>query len=143
MSSSWIVIGMKIEILLVLATDVQSFFFFFISFCLHRNLERESRGLEIPRNHVIKGSIACRSESADSNAGTGISFLRIDQNRLLPNSSMACVILPYTPLLELDQGQVIGSILEWQSLVDLLSYQHARCFHYLSKLQQYYSVRLE
>ena len=31
--------------------------------------------------------------------------------RLLPSSSMACVILPYTPLLELDQGQVIDSTL--------------------------------
>ena len=44
--------------------------------------------------------------------------------RLLFNSSMACVILPHTPLLELDQGQVIGSTLEWQSLVDSLSYRY-------------------
>ena len=28
------------------------------------------------------------------------------------------------PLHELDQGQVIGSTLEWQSLVDSLSYQY-------------------
>ena len=40
------------------------------------------------------------------------------------NRSMACVILPHTPLLELDQGQVIGSTLEWQSLVDSLSYRY-------------------
>ena len=44
--------------------------------------------------------------------------------RLLPSSSMVCVILPHTPLLELDQGQVIGSTLEWQSLVDSLSYRY-------------------
>ena len=44
--------------------------------------------------------------------------------RLLPSSSMACVILPHTPLLELDQGQVIGSTFEWQSLVDSLSYRY-------------------
>ena len=44
--------------------------------------------------------------------------------RLLPSSCMAYVILPHTPLLELDQGQVIGSILEWQSLVDSLSYRY-------------------
>ena len=44
--------------------------------------------------------------------------------RLLPSSSMACVILPHTPLLELDQGQVIGSTLECQSLVDSLSYRY-------------------
>ena len=36
----------------------------------------------------------------------------------------AYVILPHTPLLELDQGQVIGSTLEWQSLVDSLSYRY-------------------
>ena len=33
---------------------------------------------------------------------------------------MACMILSHTPLLESDQGQVIGSTLEWQSLVDSL-----------------------
>jgi len=37
---------------------------------------------------------------------------------------MAYVILPHTPLLELDQGQVIGSTLVWQSLVDSLSYRY-------------------
>ena len=44
--------------------------------------------------------------------------------RFLSNSSMACVILPHTPLLELDQGQVIGSTLGWQSLVNSLSYRY-------------------
>ena len=34
---------------------------------------------------------------------------------------MVSVILPHTPLLELDQGQVIGSTFEMQSLVDSLS----------------------
>ena len=43
----------------------------------------------------------------------------------------ACVILPHTPLLELDQGQVIGSTLEWQSLVDSLSYRYCLLFHHL------------
>jgi hypothetical protein len=37
---------------------------------------------------------------------------------------MAYVILPHTPLLELDQGQVIGSTLEWQIFVDSLSYRY-------------------
>ena len=37
---------------------------------------------------------------------------------------MSYVILPHTPLLELDQGQVIGSTFEWHSLVDLLSYRY-------------------
>ena len=36
------------------------------------------------------------------------------------------------PLHELDQGQVIGSTLEWQSLIDSLSTDIAYCFHYLS-----------
>ena len=41
---------------------------------------------------------------------------------------MAYVILPHTPLFELDQGQVIGSTLGWQSLVADITY----CFHRLS-----------
>ena len=41
---------------------------------------------------------------------------------------MAYVILPHTPLLELDQGQVIGSTLVWQSLVDSLSYRYFIAF---------------
>ena len=45
--------------------------------CLHQNLEEESQGLESSQDHVIKESIACRSEPADSNAKTGIGFLQI------------------------------------------------------------------
>ena len=45
--------------------------------CLHQNLEEESQGLESSQDHVIKESIAYRSEPADSDAKTGISFLRI------------------------------------------------------------------
>ena len=41
---------------------------------------------------------------------------------------MACMILPHTPLFELDQGQVIGSTLVWQSLVDSLSYRYFIAF---------------
>ena len=44
--------------------------------CLHRNLEGESQGLESSQDHVIKESIACRLEPADSNTGTGIGFLQ-------------------------------------------------------------------
>ena len=36
--------------------------------CLHQNLEEESQGLESSQDNVIKESIACRSEPADSNA---------------------------------------------------------------------------
>ena len=45
--------------------------------CLHQNLEEESQGLKSSQNHVIKGSIACRSEPADSDAKSGIDFLQI------------------------------------------------------------------
>ena len=45
--------------------------------CLHQNLEEESQGLESSQDHVIKESIACRSELADSDAKTGIGFLQI------------------------------------------------------------------
>ena len=45
--------------------------------CLYQNLEEESQGLKISQDHVIKETIACRSELADSDAKTGISFLQI------------------------------------------------------------------
>ena len=45
---------------------------------------------------------------------------------------MAYVIMPHTPLLELDQGQVIGSTLGWQPLVDSLSYRYCLLVYYLS-----------
>ena len=45
--------------------------------CLHQSLEEESQGLESSQDHVIKESIACRSEPADSDAKTRISFLQI------------------------------------------------------------------
>ena len=45
--------------------------------CLHQNLEEESQGLESSQDHVIKESIACRSEPADSDAKNGIGFLQI------------------------------------------------------------------
>ena len=45
--------------------------------CLHKNLEEESQGLESSQDRVIKESIACRSEPADLDAKTGISFLQI------------------------------------------------------------------
>ena len=45
--------------------------------CLHQNLEEESQGLESSQDNVIKESIACRSEPADSDAKTVISFLQI------------------------------------------------------------------
>ena len=47
------------------------------STCLHQNLEGESEGLKSSQDHVIKESIACRSEPADSDAKTGIGFLQI------------------------------------------------------------------
>ena len=55
---------------------------------------------------------------------------------------MAYVILPHTPLLELDQGQVIGSTLGWQSLVDSLSYRYCLLLSLFIKLQQYHSAQL-
>ena len=36
--------------------------------CLHQNLEEELQGLKSPQDRVIKESIACRSEPADSDA---------------------------------------------------------------------------
>ena len=45
--------------------------------CLHQNLKGESQGLEGTQDHVIKELIACRSEPADSDAKTRISFLQI------------------------------------------------------------------
>ena len=45
--------------------------------CLHQNLEEESQGLESSQDHVVKESIACRSEPADSDAETGIGFPQI------------------------------------------------------------------
>ena len=45
--------------------------------CLHQNLEEESQGLESSQDHVIKESIAYRSELADSDAKTRIGFLQI------------------------------------------------------------------
>ena len=45
--------------------------------CLHQNLEEESQGLKSSQDHVIKESIACRSEPTDSDAKIGIGFLQI------------------------------------------------------------------
>ena len=45
--------------------------------CLHQNLEEESQGLESSQDHVIRGSNAYRSKLANSDAKTGIGFLRI------------------------------------------------------------------
>ena len=45
--------------------------------CLHQNFKKESQGLESSQDHVIKESIVCRSEPADSDAKTGIDFLQI------------------------------------------------------------------
>ena len=45
--------------------------------CLHQNLEEEPQGLENSQDHVVKESIMCRSEPADSDAKTGIGFLQI------------------------------------------------------------------
>ena len=45
--------------------------------CLYQILEEESQGLENSQDHVIKESIAYRSEPADSNVKTRISFLQI------------------------------------------------------------------
>ena len=45
--------------------------------CLHQNLEEESQGLKSSQDHVIKESIACRSEPADSDTKTRIGFLQI------------------------------------------------------------------
>ena len=45
--------------------------------CLHQNLEEELWGLESSQDRVIKESIACRSEPADSVAKTKIGFLQI------------------------------------------------------------------
>ena len=45
--------------------------------CLHQNLEEESQGPESSQDHVIKESIACRSEPTDSDAKNRIGFLQI------------------------------------------------------------------
>ena len=45
--------------------------------CLHQNLEGVSQGLKSSQGHVIKEAIACRSETADSDAKIGIDFLQI------------------------------------------------------------------
>ena len=39
-------------------------------------MEEESQGLESSRDHVIKESIACRSELADLNAALELTFFR-------------------------------------------------------------------
>ena len=44
--------------------------------CLHQKLEEESQGLKSTQDHVIKESIACRSEPADSDAKARIGFLQ-------------------------------------------------------------------
>ena len=41
---------------------------------LHQNLEEESQGLESSQDHVIKESIACRSEPTDLNAELELAF---------------------------------------------------------------------
>ena len=45
--------------------------------CLHQNLEEELQGLKSFQDRVIKESIVCRSEPADSDAKTRIDFLQI------------------------------------------------------------------
>ena len=45
--------------------------------CLHQNLEEALHGLKSSQDRVIKGSVASRSEIADSDAKTGIDFLQI------------------------------------------------------------------
>jgi len=45
--------------------------------CLHQNLEEELQELKSSQDRVIKGSVAGRSETADSDAKTGIDFLLI------------------------------------------------------------------
>ena len=45
--------------------------------CLHQNLEEELQGLKSFQDRVIKGSVACRSETADSDAKIGIGILQI------------------------------------------------------------------
>ena len=47
--------------------------------CLHQNLKEEWQGLESSQEHVIKESIACRSEPADSNAALESTFFRLRQ----------------------------------------------------------------
>jgi len=44
--------------------------------CLHQNLEKESHELESSQDHVIKESIACRSEPTDSNIAMESAFFR-------------------------------------------------------------------
>jgi len=45
--------------------------------CLHQNFEEGSQGLGSSQDRVVKESIACRSEPADSNAEIGIGFPQI------------------------------------------------------------------
>ena len=45
--------------------------------CLHQNLEEELQGLKSSQDHVVKESIACRSEPADSDSKLRIGFLQI------------------------------------------------------------------
>ena len=51
--------------------------------CLHQNLEEEAQGLEISQDHIIEESIACRSETTDSNAKSGIGFLQITTKAMI------------------------------------------------------------
>ena len=44
--------------------------------CLDQNLEEELQGLGSSQDHVIKESIACRSEPANSNATLESAFFR-------------------------------------------------------------------
>ena len=44
--------------------------------CLHQNLEGRSQELENSQNHVSKESIACGSETTDSNAVLELAFFR-------------------------------------------------------------------
>ena len=50
--------------------------------CLHQILEEESQGIESSEDHVIKESIACRSEPADSNAALESAFFRQRRQRM-------------------------------------------------------------
>ena len=50
--------------------------------CLHQNLEEESQGLESSQDRVIKESIVCKSELADSNATLESAFFRWRQQMM-------------------------------------------------------------
>ena len=47
-----------------------------LNMCLHQNLEEGFQRLESSQNHVSKGSIACRSKIADSDAALESAFFR-------------------------------------------------------------------